>query len=493
MLFSTACNSSDEGNAPVSKNDQDVTDPQNMTETQPPETEAKPLTAAEKRLLVKDSLPDISFDGADFRVATKENWKSEVLVDELTGDGVNDAIYDRNSRISERFKVNIVPVVTPEGDMYTQVNNVRASIMAEDDAFDLAATYAMTAGTIISEGCYRNWNDMPYNDFSQPWWLSNVNDCFGVGGKIFTVVGDMCFSLLEYTYCTYYNRTRGDTYGLTEQLFKDIREGKWTIDYLLNLTGNIYEDVNGDGERDGEDIYGFLAHDGTDLMIYTYAFDIPLTARNSEGIPELAINSEKTITAVEKINKLYWENNGSYIIPEANHPEVPKMFAAGKSVFYTSMFCRTFNNLRDMEDDFSILPFVKYDEAQESYLTSDMDNYSVLGVPITCKNLDLVSVVTESMNVESYRTVFPAYYEKALKGKYARDEESIEMIDMVMAGRRFDFATLYTAASDLNALNTIVQASVRSRNADFASRYISNEKVLKKKLEKIVKAFEEIP
>lgn len=136
---------------------------------------------------------------------------------------------------------------------------------------------------------------------------------------------------------------------------------------------------------------------------------------------------------------------------------------------------------------------MKYDEAQESYLTSDMDNYSVLGVPITCKNIDMVSVITESMNVESYRTVFPAYYEKALKGKYARDEESIEMIDMVMAGRRFDFATLYTAASDLNALNTIVQASVRSKNADFASRYMSNEKVLKKKLEKIVKAFEEIP
>ena len=132
MLISTACNSVGEGDG--AEKEQHVADAQDMSETQPPETEARPLTAAEKRLLVKDSLPEIVFDGADFRVATKANWKSEVLVDELTGDGVNDAIYDRNNRISERFKVNIVPIVTPEGDMYTQVNNVRASIMAEDDS-----------------------------------------------------------------------------------------------------------------------------------------------------------------------------------------------------------------------------------------------------------------------------------------------------------------------------------------------------------------------
>lgn len=492
MLSSAACGSAVEEEKQASENEPHVADSRENAETDLPETEAGPLTPAEEQAQVKDNLPDIAFDGADFRVSTKANWRSEVLVDELNGDGVNDAIFNRNALISERFKVKIVPVVTPEGDMYTQVNNVRNSIMAQDDAFDLASTYAMTAGTIINEGYYLNWNTMPYNDFSQPWWLSSVNDCFGVKDKIYTVVGDMCFSLLEYTYCTYYNRTKGDTYGLTEPLFEVIREGGWTIDYLLGLIGDLYVDVNGDGVRDEEDSYGFLAHNGTDLMIYTYAFDIPLTARNGDGIPELAVNSEKTVSAVEKITELYWGNNGSYIFDESRAGEVPGMFAAGKSVFYTSMFCRAFNNLRDMEDDFTILPFVKYDEAQENYLTSDMDNYSVLGVPITCQNTEMVSVITESMNVESYRSVFPAYYEKVLKGEYARDRESLEMIDLVMAGRRFDFATLYTASSYLNALNTIVQASVRSKNADFASRYASNEKVLRKKLEKIVKVYEDL-
>ncbi len=482
ILASTvACNSAS-GDETTSTED---TSTQTVAETE----ETEPLTESEKRAQAKDDLPEITFNGADFRVSTKESWKSEVMVEDLTGDVVNDAIYDRNAVIAERFAVNIVPIVTPEGDMYTQVNNVKNSVMAQDDAFDLAATYAMTAGTIINEGYYMNWNDMPYNDFSKPWWLSNINECFSVGDKMFTVVGDMCFSLLEYTYCTYYNRTKGDTYGLTETLLQDVKDGKWTIDYLLNLTKEIYEDTDGNGNRDKEDFYGFVAHTGTDLMIYTYAFDIPLTSRNTDGIPEISIYSEKMITAVEKVTQLYWESNGSYI---AEIADAPKLFAAGNAMFYTSLFMRAFNNLRDMEDDFTILPFVKFDETQEIYMTSAMDNYSVLGIPITCKNTDMVSVITESLNVESYRSVFPAYYDKALKGKYARDEESIEMIDLVMAGRNFDFATLYTAQGDLNVLNILLQSSVASKNADFTSRYAANEAAMKNKLEEIVAAYEDM-
>jgi hypothetical protein len=145
-----------------------------------------------------------------------------------------------------------------------------------------------------------------------------------------------------------------------------------------------------------------------------------------------------------------------------------------------------------MEDDYTILPYPKLDESQEKYLTSAMDNFTVFCIPVTCQKLDMVSVVTESLNVESFRSVYPVYYEVALKDKYARDAFSIEMIDLLMEGRTFDFATLFTAQDSLNNLNTIFQKAVLNKNGDFASVYAKEQKRMTKTLEKILTAFSEL-
>jgi len=451
------------------------------------ETETAPLTEADIRAQAKDSLPEISFEGAAYRALTKEYCRDEFAVDELTGESINDAIYERNNVVEERFNVKIETIISPDGSMYGQVNDIKNRVIAQDDSFDIAGTYVMTAGAAITSGYLLDWNDMPYNDFSQPWWLSDINKNFSVNNRLYTVAGEMCSTLLELTYCVFFNRTQGDRYGLTDTVIQTVQDGKWTIDYLNELISNIYEDTNGDGERDMDDFYGFTGEQATNLMMYTYAFDIPLTTRNADGIPEISVNSEKTVNAVEKVSQLYWNNGGSYITDNASSRA---LFASGNAMFHTACFSHAISVFREMEDDYTILPYVKYDEAQEKYLTSAMDNYSVLCIPVTCQKTDMVSVVTESLNVESYRSVFQVYYEKALKAKYARDEVSIEMIDLIMAGRTFDFATLFTGSESLNNLNTIFQMSVLSQNADFASRYASQQNAMQTELDNIITIFE---
>ena len=138
--------------------------------------ETTPLTELEKRTAVTDTLPEKDFGGAAFRVSTKQGTLYEIDADEMTGDLLNDALYERNLRIEERFNVEIVPIITEAGDGMTQVNNVRQSIIAADDAFELAATYVYTTGSIITDGFYRNWLNMPYNDFTKPWWIHGIND-----------------------------------------------------------------------------------------------------------------------------------------------------------------------------------------------------------------------------------------------------------------------------------------------------------------------------
>ena len=445
------------------------------------------LTEMEKRALMEDDLPEKDFGGKDFRISTKRGTMYEIDEEEETGDIIEDALYARNRRIEERFNIKIVPVITEAGDGNTHVNEVRQSIMAADDAFDLSATYVFTTGPLVTDGCFLNWLNMPYNDLSKPWWIGGVNDKFRVGDAIYAATGDMCVSTLKLTYGVFYNRTRGADYDLNETIYDTIREGKWTIDKFIEMTRDVYVDVNGDGERGNTDFYGFTAEKATNLDVYTFAFDIPLVKNNEDGVPELAINTPKTIEAVEKVNKLYWDGVGSYI-PE-DYSEPVQMFRSGNALFTTTYLTQAFSTFRDMTDDYSILPYPKWDEAQEKYMTGAMDNYSVLGVPVTVSDLEMVSIITESLNIESYKTLFPTYYEQALQSKYARDAESIEMIDILMAGRNFDFCTLFS--STIIGIPFMVRELVAGKSTAFASKYKSLEKGAQKGLEKVLKAYEE--
>ena len=445
------------------------------------------LTEMEKRALMEDDLPEKDFGGKDFRISTKRGMMYEIDEEEETGDIIEDALYARNRRIEERFNIKIVPVITEANDGNTHVNEVRKSIMASDDAFDLSATYVFTTGPLVTDGCFLNWLNMPYNDLSKPWWIGGVNDKFRVGDAIYAATGDMCVSTLKLTYGVFYNRTRGADYDLNESIYDTIREGKWTIDKFIEMTRDVYVDVNGDGERGNTDFYGFTAEKATNLDVYTFAFDIPLVKNNEDGVPELAINTPKTIEAVEKVNKLYWDGVGSYI-PE-DYMEPIHMFRNGNALFTTTYLTNAFSTFRDMTDDYSILPYPKWDEAQEKYMTGAMDNYSVLGIPVTVSDLEMVSLITESLNIESYKTLFPTYYEQALQSKYARDAESIEMIDILMAGRNFDFCTLFS--STIIGIPFMVRELVAGKSTAFASKYKSLEKGAQKGLEKVLKAYEE--
>ena len=445
------------------------------------------LTEMEKRALMQDNLPDKDFGGKDFRISAKRGMMYEIDEEEETGDIIEDALYARNRRIEERFNIKIVPVITEAGDGNTHVNEVRQSIMAADDAFDLSATYVFTSGPLVTDGCFLNWLNMPYNDLSQPWWIGGVNDKFRVGDAIYAAVGDMCVSTLKLTYGIFYNRTRGADYDLNESIYDIIREGKWTIDKFIEITRDVYTDVNGDGVRDNGDFYGFTAEKATNLDIYTFAFDIPIIEADEQGTPQLVFNTPKTLEAVEKINKLYWDGVGSYM-PE-DYSEPVNMFRAGKALFTTTYLTQAFSTFRDMTDEYSILPYPKWNEEQEKYMTGAMDNYSVLGIPVTVSDLEMVSIITESLNIESYKTLFPTYYEAALQDKYARDAESIEMIDILMQGRNFDFCTLF--ASTIPGMPWLFRELVASKSTSFASKYSSNEKGALKAIEKIVKAYEE--
>ncbi|MHB1153011.1 MAG: hypothetical protein ACYCWE_18270 [Eubacteriales bacterium] len=189
---------------------------------------------------------------------------------------------------------------------------------------------------------------------------------------------------------------------------------------------------------------------------------------------------------MEIINKLYWDGNGSYIPTDYGEPIT--VFKESGAMFTTTWLGNAFSTFRDMEDDYGILPYPKFDDNQEIYMTRAMDNYSVLGIPITAQNLEFISIITEALNAESYKSLFPVYYTQALQNKFARDVESIEMIDLLMAGRTFDFCTLFSA--NIPGMPWLFRSLVASKSTDFASQYAKSEKGAISGLNKVISTYE---
>ncbi|MBQ4137301.1 MAG: hypothetical protein IJD67_04240, partial [Clostridia bacterium] len=138
-------------------------------------------------------------------------------------------------------------------------------------------------------------------------------------------------------------------------------------------------------------------------------------------------------------------------------------------------------NMREMSDDFGILPFPKWDEAQEEYITLSHNSATTVCIPIsvdTEKANEEVSAAIEALASESYRRVTIAYYETALKAAYNRDDQSAQMIDII-TGQHPTIKSTFTSnfifeySSSLGKIGTIFSTLINNQSTNFISQYDS--------------------
>lgn len=142
------------------------------------------------------------------------------------------------------------------------------------------------------------------------------------------------------------------------------------------------------------------------------------------------------------------------------------------------------SSLRDMDANFGIIPYPKYDEAQENYL-SRIEGCELTGVPVTA-DPEFVSVVLEALASDSAKNVVPAYYDVALKTKYTRDEESAEMLDVIFQNRVFDLGD--TIWCD-QIRDGVFKPMFTDDDRALSSKFASMQNVMEERISQAVEAF----
>lgn len=149
----------------------------------------------------------------------------------------------------------------------------------------------------------------------------------------------------------------------------------------------------------------------------------------------------------DKLYGIIWDNDFATVLPKGDDAARTKLFTDGNALFYNFSLA-DIASMRQMKDEFGILPSPKYDENQENYHTVVFDNHSVMCVPMNVSDPERAGMILEALCYESMNLVTPAYYDIILQGKTARDDASNEMLDIIRDSFQFDFAIVNSLMLD---------------------------------------------
>ncbi len=463
-----------------------------VTETAPETEEVIETTRAE----TKDNLPEIDLGGITVPILYRGCPADviEVFAEELTGEPVSDAIYNRNLSVCERlnFQFDFIPNGTHTAAEFPQ--EAIASIAAGSDDFSIISWQQAQALKQCLYNRILDLDDMPYLDFDMPWWNNDYMDVMQIGeDKRFFLVGDICLNTLRSTSVVYYNHALyEDLFGTPTDLYELVLEGGWTLEQYFNMTEAAYVDTDGNGRANEGDIFGSAATTVSNTEMFAYGAGLQVAVRDDSGLPVLVVNNEKNYDIFSRLSNLFWNNIGLTTQYDDNQmynsTVVSNLFAANQMLFMP-LWLKTCENLREMESVYGIIPYPKFDETQSEYLSLVHNCASVFCIPVTSQNAEDMCAVLEAMCAENYRTVMPAYYDVALKRQYARDDISAQMIDLIHDTSMTDFGYVYNYS--IGSVGTIMR-NVIGQNGNYASSVASVEEKAKSELAKLIETYTSI-
>lgn len=457
--------------------------------------------AVETEETLKSLVPDgLDFGGEEIRIYSAPYFETDTFmlhVDEETGDVVNDAVFKRNLALESKFNVSFTYEDTYQnGSGVDAAVQIRKFVTAGSDDYDIIFGCQYNLAPLVLDNIMLNLDGAEYLHLDQPWWYQNHIQEMSIGhGKTYFVTGDITLGVLRNMSCMYVNKqVYTQNYESVDEMYQEVLDGKWTFDRLSQICTEMYQDLNGDGTYDDDDRYGIGVITANLTDHFTYNAGIRATTRDENNIPVLTMNNEQTVNHTQKLYSLYYENPGVRVFPaDYNSLDIvmPNKFNENELLYLPGWFY-TAELLRNMEVDYAVIPFPKYDEAQETYLSLAHDISVTACLPTTCSKVDMATAIMEEMAFLGYRDVLPAYYEVAIKVKYNRDstDAAMQILDIIHDNCTTDFAFIYNYA--LGGVGLIERDLMSGKKADFSSFYAKKEKTYEKKLAELIDVFTSI-
>ena len=422
------------------------------SDTTAADVSADTTTAAPETAYI-DTLEKRDMGGAEFVIYGQHySGRQNFYMEEKDGEVCNDAMFARDSAVEERLNVDLVYI--GEQDRAKVKSTAQASILAGDEEYNVIMT-SLSDGmnTLTTAGVHYDLRKIPHLTLDSEYWNKSMYDRMEIGGAQYFTTGGVAYVFYQTPIVMRANLRLVDEYKL-DNPYELVLDGKWTFDKFMSMAKDKYQDLNNNSTADVGDFFGLIMDGTFGNALYTAAgLD---TVSREGGKVTLALDSPQSIDLIEKYAAALGDRNQYMNDLNGSESWNKDIFMPGNCLFQPMTILGTLS-LREMKDDFAILPMPKYDEAQKEYYTAcNTWLASGVAVPVNCSDPDRTGLILETMAYYSDFYVRPAIYETTLQGKVARDDNAVKMLDIIYDSAAFDFVTAFNFANSGNILREMV-------------------------------------
>lgn len=438
--------------------------------------------AAETETEPAESLPDDekldipaneNFSGYQFTILTHEDTGynyGKLDFDEPSDDAYDNAMYNRNLEVENLFGITIAQKAV---DLFEVYGTFKTSTSADSGDFDITFVKVPHACNAVTDGLVSPLYTFEYIDLEKAWWNDAATSQLTMLDTAYMAAGDIAISDKDCIWTVQFNKQMIIDNGL-DNPYDLVFANEWTWDEMIKMCEAVESDLNGDGVRDATDMWGLCTEQENYPAMWMSA-GLALAVINEDGLPELTWNTEQFFDVYSKLAEFmvaeYVDSDWQYTGFSG------KMFSQNQTLFRTSV-AAGIKGMSDVEVDFGVVPFPKYDSSVKEFYSMVAGNSSIMIIGKDNSDPYRTGIVTEAMAAYGHDIVLPTYYERQLKSRYARDEIMPQMLDIIFTNRIYDLGMFY----DLG-LNTLMQ-----KNVNVATAWAESERVVTKKVEKIVDA-----
>lgn len=466
------------------------TDPTSGTEE---ELEYQKMTFLERirsaNAEIPDGLPEYNGEDSTFIIGGLTSYGVSYFDEEgLIGESLNDAKFYQMLSIEERFGFRFELQARTSADYLEALNAFKQLVMAQDtSSMHLYRIWNTSSAELVASGSFHELSGLENIDTSKPWYFEDEMKSYGLKGKYWVATGFMDASdVVNNVACIFFNKDLAEQYSISDDFYQVVRDGKWTLDYFYNIMSSFYHDADGDGQRSNDDIYG--GHMGAyPLSIYFLpCLDVPqMYLENDEAKFTVFENAEQAEKVWNKLKGIYKDPAQIEVHWNKDEYELIPSWEKGRALFYTEKIGEV-ETMRDYNFEIGILPVFKLDETQQDYYSNYLPN--PFAIPSFVENPEISALVMSAMAAEGYKQVLPVAYEKVIKFKYANDEDSGEMIDLMMKNVKGD--AMFAYGDSMYIYNLMFY--ICDDTAEFASYWAQKRSSVENRAEEYYQMYEKL-
>lgn len=424
------------------------------SETSAAETE--PYTAKEYTKYVKKDnytlsrqylaeLPERDYGGEVFFITTPTK---DYIDPDDTGSVVNRLVAERNEDVAEQFGVTII---TSVADASTMLSELAQAVASDSYYTDLLMVPVYMVGQFRSADTLINMRTLPFFDIEQPYFNQESSDMTSGGYSTYGVAGEACIAPSAYS-AMYMNKTVLTEAGIDPYaIYEDVVAGTWTWDDVIGYTDAV-KTLNGERIANGLPEYYTMTAQNTadrlsDLVFKSAGNDYVKTGKRS--IPVIGYTAKSVQNTMDVLASIYNDRNA---ILDSSAGAI-NCFSGGESAFLVE-YLYVMSWMTNSKADWGVLPLPKGSEDDE-YRTLISNTETVFAVPKNHTNGEVPAIILSALNAASYGYIYDEYVDHHMMD-VLRDNDSVNMLEMILDTASFDFALAFG-----NAYPTVAAATYR--------------------------------